>query len=193
MTRLPGSRPGRALQLRILLGPAPSLHGLCSSQGRLVRLLPSSYGQVRLLHRAHRRLRPPAFPTTSRPRRTGTAMEISRVPEQKASAHARSHGGWKATGGRQRRPASDRPRTVAKLLPQWFPQPSSRSLPALGRDERGYCRFDSIIEAASSAHREWTGRLGQNRAQPGRNDFANRAGNRPGAPISAQLVCHRRR
>ena len=52
---------------------------------------------------------------------------------------------------------------------------------------------NSIIEAASSAHREWTGRLGHNRAQPGRNDFANRAGNWPGAPISAQLVCHRRR
>ena len=37
-------------------------------------------GQVRLLHRTHRRLRPPAFPTTSRPRLAGTAMEISRFP-----------------------------------------------------------------------------------------------------------------
>ena len=47
------------------------------------------YGQVRLLPRAHRRLRPPAFPTRSRPRLVGTAMEISLVPGRKASAHAR--------------------------------------------------------------------------------------------------------
>jgi hypothetical protein len=38
------------------------------------------FGQVRLLPRAHRRLRPPAFPTRSRPRLVGTAMEISRFP-----------------------------------------------------------------------------------------------------------------
>src|SRR6478672_3168576 len=73
-------RPDRALQLRILLGPAPSLHGLRSGRDRFVRSLPRYFGQVRLLHRAHRRLRPPAFPTTSRPRLAGTAMEISRFP-----------------------------------------------------------------------------------------------------------------
>ena len=39
--------------------------------------------QVRLLYRTHRRLRPPAFPTTSRPRLTGTAMEISRFPSKR--------------------------------------------------------------------------------------------------------------
>jgi hypothetical protein len=60
--------------------PAPSLHGRRSGQGRFVRSLPRYFGQVRLLHRAHRRLRPPAFPTTSRPRLAGTAMEISRFP-----------------------------------------------------------------------------------------------------------------
>ena len=63
-----------------LLGPAPSLHGLRSGRGRFVRSLPRYFGQVRLLPRAHRRLRPPAFPTTSQPRLAGTAMEISRFP-----------------------------------------------------------------------------------------------------------------
>ena len=33
--------------------------------------------------RAHRRLRPPAFPTRSRPRLAGTAMEISRFPRKR--------------------------------------------------------------------------------------------------------------
>jgi hypothetical protein len=60
--------------------PAPSLHGLRSGRDRFVRSLPRYFGQVRLLHRTHRRLRPPAFPTTSRPRLAGTAMEISRFP-----------------------------------------------------------------------------------------------------------------
>ena len=43
------------------------------------------FGQVRLLHRTHRRLRPSGiFPTTlSRPRLTGTAMEISRFPSKR--------------------------------------------------------------------------------------------------------------
>src|SRR3984957_19400215 len=63
-----------------LLGPAPSLHGLRSGRGRFVRSLPRYFGQVRLLPRAHRRLRPPDFPTTSQPRLAGTAMEISRFP-----------------------------------------------------------------------------------------------------------------
>jgi len=36
--------------------------------------------EFRLLHRAHRRLRPPAFPTTSWPRLARTVMEISRFP-----------------------------------------------------------------------------------------------------------------
>src|SRR5208282_1997602 len=76
----PALRPDRALQFRILLGPAPSLHELRSGRGRLVRSLLCYFGQVRLLLRAHRRLRPPAFPTTSRPRLAGTAMEISRFP-----------------------------------------------------------------------------------------------------------------
>src|SRR5580704_2012260 len=49
-------------------------------RGRFVRSLPRYLGQVRLLNRIHRRLRPPAFPTTSRPRLAGTAMEISRFP-----------------------------------------------------------------------------------------------------------------
>ena len=36
--------------------------------------------KVRLLHHTHHRLRPPAFPTTSRPRLAGKAIEISRFP-----------------------------------------------------------------------------------------------------------------
>jgi hypothetical protein len=68
------------LQFRILLGPVPSLHELRRSRGRFVRSLLCYFGQVRLLPRPHRRLRPPAFPTTSRPRLAGTAMEISRFP-----------------------------------------------------------------------------------------------------------------
>src|ERR1700745_2767195 len=36
----PALRPDRALQLRILLGPAPSLHGLRNGRGRFVRTLP---------------------------------------------------------------------------------------------------------------------------------------------------------
>jgi hypothetical protein len=57
-----------------------SLHGLRSGRDRFVRSLPRYFGQVRLLHHTHHRLRPPAFPTTSRPRLAGTAMEISRFP-----------------------------------------------------------------------------------------------------------------
>ena len=75
-----GMRPDRALQFRILLGPVPSLHELRRSRGRFVRSLLRYFGQVRLLPHTHRRLRPPAFPTTSRPRLVGTAMEISRFP-----------------------------------------------------------------------------------------------------------------
>jgi len=76
----PALRPDPALQFRILLGPAPSLHELRRRRGRFVRPLLCYFGQVRLLHRAHRRLRPPAFPTRSRQRLAGTAMEISRFP-----------------------------------------------------------------------------------------------------------------
>ena len=54
-------------------------------------------GRVRLLHRAHCRLRPPAFPATSRPRRTGTAMKISRFLRAK---------GFCACQGLRRRGAS---------------------------------------------------------------------------------------
>ena len=64
----------------ILRGPAPSLHGLRGGRNRLVRPLPCYFAQVRLLHRTHRRLRPLAFPPTSRPRLAGKAMEISRFP-----------------------------------------------------------------------------------------------------------------
>ena len=61
--------------------PHPSAEGTSTP---MTHALPSAhYGQVRLLHRAHRRLRPPAFPTTSRPRRTGTAMKISRFPSKR--------------------------------------------------------------------------------------------------------------
>src|SRR6478735_1130758 len=76
----PALRPDRALQFRILLGPAPSLRELRRSRGHFVRSLLCFFGQVRLLPRAHRRLRPPAFPTRSRPRLVGTGMEISRFP-----------------------------------------------------------------------------------------------------------------
>src|SRR4026209_61563 len=88
----PALRPDRALQFRILLGPAPSLHKLRRSRGHFVRSLLCYFGHGRLLpaaHRrlrppappsAHRRLRPPAFPTRSRPRLVGTAMESSRFP-----------------------------------------------------------------------------------------------------------------
>jgi len=62
------------------LAPPLRSHGLRRGCGRSVRSLPRYFGQVRLLRRSHRRLRPPAFPTTSRPRLAGTAMEISRFP-----------------------------------------------------------------------------------------------------------------
>jgi hypothetical protein len=55
---------------------SPSLHELRRGRGRSVRSLPRYFGQVRLLRHSHRRLRPPAFPTTSRPR----LAEISRFP-----------------------------------------------------------------------------------------------------------------
>ena len=57
-----------------------SLHELRRCRGRFVRSLPCYLGRVRLLPRTHHRLQPPAFPTTSRPRLAGTAMEISRFP-----------------------------------------------------------------------------------------------------------------
>src|SRR4029077_3378272 len=64
----------------MFFAPPPSLHELRRSRGRFVRSLLCYFGQVRLLPRAHRRLRPPAFPTRSRPRLVRTAMEISRFP-----------------------------------------------------------------------------------------------------------------
>jgi hypothetical protein len=70
----------RTVLCRSAFSLAPSLHGLHSGRGRFVRPLPRYFGQVRLLHCTHRRLRPPAFPTTSRSRLTGTAMETSRFP-----------------------------------------------------------------------------------------------------------------
>ena len=82
MTRLPGSAFGPCFAVPHSPWPRP-LHGLRSGRGRFVRPLPRYLGQVRLLPRTHRRLRPPAFPTTSRPRLTGTAMEISRFPSKR--------------------------------------------------------------------------------------------------------------
>jgi len=70
----------------VLCSPAFSLApplrstGSAAAEACFVRSLPCYFGQVRLLHRAHHRLRPPAFPTTSRPRLAGMAMEISRFP-----------------------------------------------------------------------------------------------------------------
>jgi len=77
------------LQFRILLGPAPSLHGLRCGRGRFVRSLPRYFrARSDFLHRTHRRLRPPAFPTTSGHDWRGRRWR-SPVPVQKASAHAR--------------------------------------------------------------------------------------------------------
>ena len=80
MTRLPGSASGPRFAAphspwpRPFAPPAPQRpRPLCSPASSLPR-------QVRLLHRTHCRLRPPAFPTTSRPRLAGTAMETSRFP-----------------------------------------------------------------------------------------------------------------
>ena len=50
---------------------------------------PYAYGQVRLLQRAHRRLRPPAFRTPSRASTDRDGDGDLPVPEQRASAHAR--------------------------------------------------------------------------------------------------------
>ena len=80
MTRLPGSASGPCFAVPHSPGPAPSLHELRRSRGHFVRSLLCYFGQVRLLPRAHRRLWPPAFPTRSRPRPVGTAMDISRFP-----------------------------------------------------------------------------------------------------------------
>jgi hypothetical protein len=51
-----------------------------AAEAALFARFPATSVQVRLLRRAHRFLQPPAFPTTSRPRLAGTAMEISRFP-----------------------------------------------------------------------------------------------------------------
>jgi hypothetical protein len=73
-------RPDRALQFRILLGPALRSTSSAAAEAALFARFLCYFGQVRLLLRAHRRLQPPAFPTTSRARLAGTAMEISRFP-----------------------------------------------------------------------------------------------------------------
>jgi hypothetical protein len=57
------------------LGPPLRSTGSAAADGRFVRPRPRYLGQVRLLHRTHRRLRPPAFPTISRTRLAG--METS--------------------------------------------------------------------------------------------------------------------
>ena len=76
------------MQLRILLGPAPSLHGLRSSQGRLVRSLPRYYGQsdfsIGLIVGYGLRL-PDNVPATT----DGDSDGDLPIPKQKASAHAR--------------------------------------------------------------------------------------------------------
>src|SRR3982751_2649589 len=77
----PAPGPDRALQSRLPLDPAPSLHRLRGGRRRLVRRLPRYYGRVRLLHPVHRRLRPPAFPTRPRLRLAGAVVEISRLPD----------------------------------------------------------------------------------------------------------------
>ena len=80
MTRLPGSASGPCFAVPHSPWPSPFAHELRRCRGRFVRSLPRYLGQVRLLPRTHYRLQPPAFPTTSRPRLAGTAMEISRFP-----------------------------------------------------------------------------------------------------------------
>ena len=99
VTRLPGSASGgRAwVQLRILLGPAPSLHGLRAAAKAALFARFRATTADGLLHRAHRRLRPPAFPTTSRPRRTGTAME-SLLGSRSKKASARHQGSTTTRG-----------------------------------------------------------------------------------------------
>src|ERR1700745_3844042 len=52
----------------------------CARDTAFRRSRPPALCQARLLHHTHRRLRPPAFPTTSRPRLAGMVMEISRFP-----------------------------------------------------------------------------------------------------------------
>jgi hypothetical protein len=67
----------------------PRSSRLCKRCAVLISLQPWRYWRIPTichvwagptLHRTHRRLRPPAFPTVSRPRLAGTAMEISRFP-----------------------------------------------------------------------------------------------------------------
>jgi hypothetical protein len=106
----------------------------------LVRPLPRYFGQVRLLHHTHGRLRPPAFPTTSRPRAAGTAMEISRFPRKRLLRYR--HTPWPSVGRKTSAPpnlsyaaqylacalpcdASRLPRQPAHYSgPVWFATPS---------------------------------------------------------------------
>src|SRR3954462_1331318 len=76
----PAPGPDRALQSRLPLDPAPSLHRLRGGRRRLVRRLPRYYGRVRLLRPVHHRLRPPAFPVRSWDRRPGRARRSPRFP-----------------------------------------------------------------------------------------------------------------
>jgi hypothetical protein len=72
----------RTVLCRSAFSLAPPLRstGSAAAEAALFAPLPRYLGQVRLLHRTHGRLRPPAFRTTSRPRLVGTAMETSRFP-----------------------------------------------------------------------------------------------------------------
>jgi len=68
-------RPDRALQFRILLGPAPSLHE--RRRGQIVRSLFATLGRSDFSLALIVGYGLPTFPTRSRPRLVGTAMEIS--------------------------------------------------------------------------------------------------------------------
>ena len=86
VTRLPGSASGPCFAGPHSPWPRPSLHGLRSGRGHFVRPFPRYLGQIRLLHRTHRRLRPPAFPTTSRRLARPSPVNASRLPSQAARA-----------------------------------------------------------------------------------------------------------
>ncbi len=90
MTRLAGSASGPCFAVphspwpRLFTPQAPA-----AAEVALFRSLPCYFGQVRLLQRVHRRLRPPAFPTPAPATAGGDSDGDLPVPRRKASAHAR--------------------------------------------------------------------------------------------------------